>query len=536
MKQGLVGRPGFDRPLRAVALSVGAMRRPPRPLSERRPQRAQISAEQLASLSHEFRTPLNGVLGMARLLEGTRLTAEQAAYVAALRDSGQHLLTLVNDVLDFAKLGAGRVELRPAPMDVEGVLRGVAELLSPRAREKGLEIAWSSPREVGEVHADEGRMRQIMLNFAGNAVKFTETGGVLIAATAPQAGRLRFTVEDTGPGVSQSDRDRIFEAFAQADQAHADLGGAGLGLAIARRLARAMGGEVGVEAAKGGGACFWFEAALPPVAGHTPAQPLKGRTVAIASPNAVVREGAVRQVKASGGRAVAAASVADAVAATDAADVVLIDVALTPASGTLKPPAGRRAIVMLAPDERDCIPRHRRAGFAGYLIKPLRRSSLAERVLIAAGDETDAPAPREDERIAEAAAPGARVLLVEDNPINAMLARALLAREGCVVEHAVGGEEALAAADVGVFDLIFMDMRMPGLSGEDAARRLRAMGVKTPIVALTANAYEDDRHACLAAGMDDFLVKPLSPDALRACLTRWAGPGWTKRAQRAKVG
>ena len=512
------------------------MRRPPRPLSERRPRRAQISAEQLASLSHEFRTPLNGVLGMARLLEGTRLTAEQAAYVAALRDSGQHLLTLVNDVLDFAKLGAGRVELRPEPMEVEGLLRGVAELLSPRARDKGLEIAWAAPASLGQVHADEGRLRQILLNFAGNAVKFTEVGGVLIAASAPARGRLRFTVEDTGPGVSQSDRDRIFEAFAQADQAHADLGGAGLGLAIARRLARAMGGEVGVDAASGGGACFWFEAAIPALPGRTRAQPLKDRTIAIASPNLIVREGALRQVKASGGRAVAAVSVAEALAATDSGDVVLVDAALAGDGGSLKPPPGRRSIVLLAPEERDRIARYRRAGFAGYLIKPLRRTSLTERVLVAIEGETSAPAPREDERIAEAAAPGARILLVEDNPINAMLARALLSREGCVVEHAVGGEEALAAADVGVFDLIFMDMRMPGLSGEDAARRLRAMGVNTPIVALTANAYEDDRHACLAAGMDDFLVKPLSPDALRACLTRWTGPGWTKRAARAKVG
>src|SRR3954464_13960043 len=183
------------------------MRRPARPLSERRPSRAQISAEQLASLSHEFRTPLNGVLGMARLLESTKLTAEQKTYVAALHDSGQHLLTLVNDVLDFAKLGAGGVELHPAAMDLEGLLRAVAELLSPRAREKGLEIAWAAPAQPVFVLADEGRLRQILLNFAANAIKFTTTGGVLLTAQAPERGRLRITVEDTGPGVSQTDRD-----------------------------------------------------------------------------------------------------------------------------------------------------------------------------------------------------------------------------------------------------------------------------------------------------------------------------------------
>ena len=513
------------------------MRRPSRPLSERRPTRAQISAEQLASLSHEFRTPLNGVLGMARLLEGTKLTAEQKAYVSALHDSGQHLLTLVNDVLDFAKLGAGRVELHPAPMELEGLLRGVAELLSPRAREKGLEIAWAAPASPCQIHADEGRLRQILLNFAGNAVKFTERGGVLITASQPEAGRLRLAVEDTGPGVSKSDRDRIFEAFAQADAAHADLGGAGLGLAIARRLARAMGGEVGVDNARGGGACFWFEAALAGLPGLVTPKPLDGRTVGVASPNPIVREAARLQVEACGGKAVITETLPEAIARTKPGDVVLVDASLAADGGALRPPLQRPAIVLLAPDERDRIARYRRAGFTGYLIKPLRRASVAERVLIAAGAATAAgQAPRDDERIATAAAPGARILLVEDNPLNALLARALLSREGCEVEHAVGGEEAMAACEVGVFDLILMDMRMPGLSGEETARRLRANGVQTPIVALTANAFEDDRHACLAAGMDDFLVKPLSPDALRGALTRWTGPAFTQPAARAKVG
>lgn len=513
------------------------MRRPSRPLSERRPNRAQISAEQLASLSHEFRTPLNGVLGMARLLEGTKLTAEQKAYVSALHDSGQHLLTLVNDVLDYAKLGAGRVELHPAPMEVEGLLRSVAELLSPRAREKGVEIAWAAPPAPASVHADEGRLRQILLNFAGNAVKFTETGGVLIAASSPEPGRLRLCVEDTGPGVSQGDRERIFEEFAQADAAHADLGGAGLGLAIARRLARAMGGEVGVDTAPGGGACFWFEAAFPTIPAVIPARPLEGRTVGVASPNPVVREAARLQIEACGGEVVATSALPEAIARTRPGDVILVDASLAAANGALRPPLQRHAIVLLAPDERERLARYRRAGFAGYLIKPLRRASLAERVLIAAGAAADPSRPAQvDERVATAAAPGARILLVEDNPINALLAKALLNREGCEVEHAVGGAEALAAAEVGVFDLVLMDMRMPGLSGEETARRMRAGGIKTPIVALTANAFEDDRHACLAAGMDDFLVKPLSPDALRAALTRWTVSALPKPAARAKFG
>ena len=194
-----------------------------------------VTPEQLATLSHEFRTPLNGVLGMARLLENTKLTAEQRSYVTALRESGDHLLSLVNDVLHFARLGAASIELSLAPVDVEGLLRQVAELMSPRAHEKGIEIAWALSAPLPSILADEGRLRQILLNFAGNAVKFTDAGGVLLTASAVDGGRVRFSVADTGPGVAPDARARIFEAFVQTDITHAtQLGGAGLGLAIGR--------------------------------------------------------------------------------------------------------------------------------------------------------------------------------------------------------------------------------------------------------------------------------------------------------------
>jgi CheY-like chemotaxis protein len=510
------------------------MRRTLRPLSQRRPDRAQISAEHLASLSHEFRTPLNGVLGMTRLLENTRLTEEQRAYAAALRESGEHLLALVNEVLDFARLGAGKIELRPAMVDVESLLRGVCELLSPRARERGLEIAWAVPASLGAVAADENRLRQILLNFAGNAVKFTPSGGVLLRASAVAAGRVRFSVEDTGPGVADADRKRIFEAFTQTDPSHAALGGAGLGLAIARRLARAMGGDVGVDGSPSGGARFWFEAVLRTTRRRDSGL-LAGRTVGVAAASSVVREGARRQIEACGGRAVAAAALAEVHARTQAADVILIDLGLVQKAQSFRPPTDRQAIVLLAPEERDQIPLCRRGGFQGYLIKPLRRASLAERVLIAAGAAVGGPVADDDERIAEAAAPGVRILLVEDNAINALLAKALLTREGCDIEHVMSGEESLAAAQVGSYDLILMDMRMPGLSGVQTAQRMREQGVTTPIVALTANAFDEDRQACTAAGMDDFLVKPLSPDSLRAVLVRWTA-GWTQSPDHAKVG
>jgi CheY-like chemotaxis protein len=258
--------------------------------------------------------------------------------------------------------------------------------------------------------------------------------------------------------------------------------------------------------------------------------------VGVASPNRVVREAARRQVEASGGRAVVAQDL-DALSAMAPADaVLLIDHALARGGRTIRAPAGRAAVVLLAPDERGRIPRYRHAGYRGYLIKPLRRASLAERVLAALDGVATAGRADEDERVVQAVANGARVLLVEDNPINAMLARTLLTREGCAVDHARTGEDALGAVAQGHYDLILMDMRMPGLSGVEATRRMRSQGVITPVVALTANAFEDDRRACLSAGMNDFLVKPLSPDALRGMLARWAKAGWTEPAARANLG
>ncbi|MDP3382321.1 MAG: response regulator [Phenylobacterium sp.] len=502
----------------------------------------QISTGQLAALSHEFRTPLSGVLGMARLLEGTRLSAEQRAYVSAMRDSGEHLLGLVNELLDFARLGAGKVELRAAPVPVEELLRAVCELLSPRAHEKGLEIAWASPDAEAVLLADESRLRQILLNFAGNAVKFTAKGGVLLGAAPAGEGRWRFTVTDTGPGVSQAARDLIFEAFAQSDPSH-QLTGSGLGLAIARRLALAMGGEVGVETAAHGGAVFWFEAPFETLAGSTavPSRPLAGLRVGIASPNLVVREAASQQVLACGGTPVVAAQVEELLPLTGPHDVLLLDHALGQGGRKVRRPFDRPALILLAPEERDRIARYRASGFCGYLIKPLRRASLAERVLAALQSASDqAPAP-DDDRVAPAAAPGARVLLVEDNPVNALLARTLLGREGCSIDHALTGHEALAALQVGAYDLVLMDMRLPDITGEETTRRLRAAGVETPVVALTANAFQEDREACMAAGMNDFLVKPLAVEALRIVLSRWArrsldAPVWTEAAGRAKVG
>lgn len=491
----------------------------------------------LASLSHELRTPLGGVIGMAELLARTPLDRDQQAYLAAIRDCGQHLLGLVNDVLDLAKIDADQLELHRAPLDVEALLQGVCELMSPRAHAKGLEIAWRAAPALPQVMADEGRLRQILFNLAGNAVKFTETGGVSLSAeagAADQGVRLRFTVADTGQGIAHEDQARIFKPFAQAAAGDArPFDSTGLGLSIVERLVRAHGGRLGVDSSRGDGAAFWFEAGFDVAAEATAARPLAGMTVAVASPSDVVREAACAQVRACGGEALACLDLS--AAASSGADVVLVDWALRSGRRALRPIAGRPCIVLLRPEERARISSCRKAGFAGYLIKPLRRSSLAERVLAAAGATISPSAPPTDERAQPPAPRGARVLVAEDNAINAMLVLALLKREGCEAQRVETGEEAVRAARDGCFDCILMDLRLPVMDGIAATRRLRALGVTTPIAALTADAFEEDRHACLAAGMDDFLTKPLDPAALSSLLSRVAAGAFTRPAPEAKL-
>ena len=497
----------------------------------------------LASLSHELRTPLNGVLGMAGLLAETRLAADQRSYLAAVRDCGEHLLGLVNDILDLARLDAGQLTLHPAPVQVKRLLQSTAELLSPRAQAKGLEIGWSAPAGLPSVLADEGRLRQILFNLAGNAVKFTETGGVLLSVEARPSGpgrvTLRFLVTDTGPGVPAAERERIFDVFTQASAEHsARVDSSGLGLAIVRRLVAAHDGRVGLEAPTEGGSRFWFEADFAVEAAASAEQPLAGRKVAVISPNPIVRDAARGLVEAAGGEARRLRETPGPQRWAPGVASVLAGPRpgrrrSARAGETLKPIAGQSSVILLAPEDRAAIARYRAAGFAGYLIKPLRDVSLVERVLAALDGPVAAAAP--DERASAQAAPGKRVLLAEDNPINALLARSLLEREGCTVDRVANGDEALAAVAGAHYDLILMDLRMPGLDGRETTEALRARGCRTPIVALTADAFEEDRRACLDAGMDDFLTKPLKPAVLQSMLRRWTASGWTPAKPRAKL-
>jgi hypothetical protein len=362
----------------------------PRP-SAARPS-AGVTPEQLATLSHEFRTPLNGVLGMARLLEGTRLTGEQRAYVTALRESGDHLLSLVNDVLDFARLGATADRPEPAPVDVEGLLRQVAELMSPRAHEKGVEIAWAVSPGLPTILADEGRLRQILLNYRRQR-REVHRGGRRAADRQPgrRPGALLGGRHRTRRRA-RSPRQDLRGLRPDRRQPPHPAGRSGPGPGHRRPPGRAMDGEAGVGGEVGQGADFWFEAPFEIASPYSAGQPLAGKAVAVASPNAIVRIAAARQIEAAGGRAFVAADVASALSTAPADAVLLIDAALAGPRGALKPPAGRRAVVLLTPDQRGRIDRLKTAGFTGYLIKPLRAASIVAQVL-QAGALSPAPPP-----------------------------------------------------------------------------------------------------------------------------------------------
>jgi signal transduction histidine kinase/CheY-like chemotaxis protein len=472
-----------------------------------------------ATLTHELRTPLNGIIGMAELLERGRLEANEQTYVGAIKQSGNHLLELITEILDYSRLEAGRVALEAAPFDPEAAMQDVAELLSPKAHSKGLELAvvvrsGAPARVVG----DDGRLRQILFNLAGNAVKFTETGGVVMELSARPGDRLRFNVRDTGAGVAPEKQAHIFEEFTQADASIARRhGGAGLGLAIVKKLALAMGGEIGVVSKPGYGANFWVELPLPAADGGTTPLAISGVRVAVISQSSVLMQSLRAIVTSLGGLPVEC---------DDRPDVILYDWREGASGEEVEALRGAaRATIAIMPQERrEAIEQSRAIGLSHYTLKPVRRRSLAERIKVALGEADVSLVDSMEQKAAPVTLQGQRVLLAEDNPINALLARTLLERAGCAVTLAQDGEEAVSAAATGNYDLILLDIRMPRLDGLEAAARIRAgagPSAGAPIVALTADAGDEERTLAFQAGMDDFLTKPIDAARLLAVAERF---------------